>query len=308
MKSWYRLAQSKPRQFEFDNAENVFYKVLEQQEPFEEDDILRVYHAFRDMNDAIMTTKHGLSGQSATSRVYSYESNNNPKGLFVTTDFNTSKDFTSHGAIIEFQCKFSELEIPVWPGGGYTVQGQMAEYWEWDKLDEQRQEAILKQREKAKESEYPAVANSSRPELAEMLMSPREYQALFIGDLNANRIDWVWVRDSQQDYARIDDPWKEMSTETFLETYEYQKQKAFSGEERMSDQHMDIERKIYMPEDNFDPTTFLQKLSEDHGYSAQELMDIIKGWSLGDAVDYLKAYIWPKQENSLQQWLQTVFQ
>ena len=54
---------------------------------------------------------------------------------------------------------------------------------DWDKLNEQRQEAIEKERNRSRNSEYPAIAKSSRPELAEMLMSPREYQALFISDI-----------------------------------------------------------------------------------------------------------------------------
>jgi hypothetical protein len=228
-------------------------------------------------------------------------------GLFITTNFNTAKDFTTYGAIMEFTCKFSELEIPVWPGGGYTVQGEMSQYWDNDKIKEQREEAILKQREQAKQSEYPAIANSSRPELAEMLMSPSEYQALFIGDLNPNRIDSFWVRDSQQDYARIDDPWKELSRNTFIETYAYQNQRDMSGRERMSDRHMDIERKVFMPEKDFDPTAFVQRLSENNGYNVKDFMDVITKWALEDADAYLKTYVWPKQFNGLRHWLETVF-
>ncbi|MFA7219094.1 MAG: hypothetical protein WC119_01020 [Synergistaceae bacterium] len=307
MISWYKIAQNKRREFGFDNAENVFYKVIEKQEAFQEDDELRVYHAFRDMNDAIITAKHGLSGQSVAERVYSYESNNNPKGLFITTNFETAKDFTTFGAIMEFTCRYKELEIPVWPGGGYTVQGGMSEYWDWDKLDEQRQQAILKQREKAKQSEYKAIANSSRPELAEMLMAPREYQALFIGNLNPSRINSFWVQ-KHEDTPLISDPWEELAREDFIQQYQYSKRKGFDGKETMENKHIDIKNKVYMPEDEFDATDFLKRLADDHGWPVNKILEIIKSWNIDEASKYLQAFLWPKQIPPMEQWLQLLFQ
>jgi hypothetical protein len=298
MKSWYKLAQSKRREYQFDMKNNIYYKILEKEEPFQENDPIRVYHAFRSMDDAIIAAQHGISGQDPAQRVYSYEANNNPKGLFVTTNFNTAKDFTTWGAIMEFDCKFSELEIPVWPGGGYTVQGGMSEYWDWDKLDKQRQQAILQQREKSKQSEYPAIANSSRPELAEMLMSPGEYQALFVGHLNPNRISKFWIqqRDGQ---PKINDPWISMSPEEFL------KQNQYGGKSGSEDRHRDIKGRVFAPEDEFDPTTFVQNLAQHSGQSVESLMETINMWDTEEKVNILSEYIWPKQKDGLIQWIQT---
>ena len=307
MKSWYKTATKKRREYQFDNSDNVYYKILEKQEPFEEDDTIRVYHAFRDMNDALITAQHGLSGQSRAARVYSYESNNNPKGLFITTNLDTAKKFTIYGAIMEFTCKYSELEIPVWPGGGYTVQGQMSQYWDYDRIEEQRQEAILKQREEAKKSKYEAIANSSRPELAEMLTSPSEYQALFTGHLNPTRIEGFWVQERTGSQPLLTDPWNELSREEFIESVEYQMSVGFDKQPRIADQHMEIQSKVFLPEDPFDPTTFVQKLAENTRNTPQELIEIIKGWSADDAMNYLSRYVWPNQTTGLQQWINNLF-
>ena len=95
--------------------------------PFKNDDTITVYHGFRDIDDAILTVKHGTSGALRVSRVYSYESDNNPKGLFVTPNLNTAKNFGN--TIIEFDSRFDELEPPVWPSGSYTGYGQYSQYW-----------------------------------------------------------------------------------------------------------------------------------------------------------------------------------
>ena len=307
MKSWYKTAQSKPRQYSFDNKENVFYKIIEKEEPFEEDTEIRVYHGFRDMNDAIITAKYGISGQERAGRVYSYEANNNPMGLFITSNFNSAKEFTTHGSIMEFVCKFSELEIPVWPGGGYTVQGEMSQRWDSEDIEGQRQEAILKQREEARQSEYEAIAKSSRPEVAQMLTSPGEYQALFIGNLNPSRISKFWIQEKQEDYARVDDPWKEMSKDEFIETIQYSMSKDLSGRERMTDQHRDIENKAFAPEDAFNHETLLQKISE-HGYDAVKILELIKRWGEDQAQSILKDYVWPNQSQGLNEWIKSLFQ
>lgn len=95
--------------------------------PFKNDDTITVYHGFRDIDDAILTAKHGTSGALRASRVYSYENDNNPKGLFVTPNLKTAKEFGL--TIIEFDARFDELEPPVWPSGSYTGYGQYSQYW-----------------------------------------------------------------------------------------------------------------------------------------------------------------------------------
>ena len=41
-------------------------------------DYIRVFHGFRDMEDAIAACRYGISGKSRVGRVYSYEADNNP--------------------------------------------------------------------------------------------------------------------------------------------------------------------------------------------------------------------------------------
>jgi len=310
----YRIAQvtdnpQKRREYQFDNKDNADYKVQEREEAFNEDDVIRVYHGFRDMNDAVMTAQNGISGADKAQRVYSYESNNNPYGLFVTTDLETAKEFTIRGAIIEFDCRFSELEIPVWPGGGYTVQGQMSQSWDWDKIDEQRQNATLKERERAKGSKYPAIANSSRPELAEMLLSAREYQALFVGNLNPGRINSLWVQGELGDrHRKTSDPWAQLTKDEFLEKYKYAMQKDLSGKENMSESHRQMQRRVFSPEDEFDSSVFLKRLSDTHrSLSVDRLVEMIQGWGFDKAERTLSDSLWPKQISGLRDWLQTLF-
>lgn len=303
MKSWYKISQV--RQYQFDNQENIFYKIIEKESPFDENDMIKVYHAFRSINDAIITAEYGLSGKYKVPRLYSYESNNNPQGLFVTTNFKTATEFTTYGAIMEFNCKFSELEVPVWPSGGYTVQGQMAEYWDWDNIDEQRQEAINKRREEAKQSEFEAIRKSSRPELAESLMTPSEYQALFTGDLNPQKIIQFWIRDSKGEVPLISDPWKPLSREEFLGQEKYQMSKTMSGEEIMEESHRDIKGKLFGPEDDFSSEKFLSMMNTI--YPSSNIIDIIK--EINDEEEMFEIFkkdVWPRQYDGLKNMIRDV--
>jgi hypothetical protein len=96
----------------------------EDEPPISDEETIRVYHGFRDRDQAFKALTKGLSGKSRADRTYSYEFVNNPKGLFVTIDFDVAKEFGSSGIIIEFTSKISDLEAPVWKGGRYFVQGE----------------------------------------------------------------------------------------------------------------------------------------------------------------------------------------
>lgn len=157
-------------------------------EPLRDSDTIRVYHGARDPVLAYQAVTRGLSGGSRANRVYSYEMNNNPKGLFVTPDLRTAKEF-GH-TVIEFHTRVRDLEVPVWPGGGFTGQGQMAQMFN---SDDEREQERLRQRMKWSQSEYEFVRDSDRPEVAAMLLMGGERQALFTGDLNANSVRAVWV-------------------------------------------------------------------------------------------------------------------
>ena len=83
--------------------------------PLKDSDTIIVYHGFYSNNDVKIALTKGLSGQEIARRVYSYESGNNPKGLFVSIDFNVVKRrFAGSGIIIEFATKiFREVYFEV---------------------------------------------------------------------------------------------------------------------------------------------------------------------------------------------------
>lgn len=162
---------------------------LDSQSPLKNSDTIRVYHGFDDPNLLAEILTKGISGDRRAFRRYSYEGNNNPKGLFVSPILNTSKEFGDY--IIEFHSRISDLESPVWPSGSFTVQGQMSQYW---KDDAERTKAYQELRRKHSESEVEAIYKSDKPEVAASLFSYSEPQALFRGNLNANSIRAVWMK------------------------------------------------------------------------------------------------------------------
>lgn len=131
----------------------------------------------------------GLIGDVKIHRKYSYENNNNPRGLFVTPDLKTAKEFGAY--VIEFHARVKDLEAPVWPGGGFTVQGQMAEYFKDD--EHRNQVALQRMLEIKKTSQYEFIKESDNPSLAHWLLLGGERQALFVGNLNPNSIRAVWI-------------------------------------------------------------------------------------------------------------------
>jgi len=176
------------------NRKNGAWIDPEEQQPLTDNKTIRVYHGVNDLRQFIHMLQHGLSGNTKISRRYSYENDNNPKGLFVTPDLKVAKDFGSY--VIEFHTKVSDLEAPVWPGDSYTVQGDMEKFW---KHDGEREEKRLADRERISNDEQTPspIRKSDRPELAASIFTG-ESQALFTGDLNPNSIRAVWINDTPQ--------------------------------------------------------------------------------------------------------------
>ena len=81
--------------------------------PLSDSDTIRVYHGAYDLGTVVQALKYGLTGDIRADRRYSYEANNNPRGLFVTPDLDVAKEFGPY--IIEFHTRVSDLEAPVWP-------------------------------------------------------------------------------------------------------------------------------------------------------------------------------------------------
>lgn len=157
-------------------------------EPLRDNETIRVYHGAREIETIIMALTYGLSGDTRANRAYSYEFNNNPKGLFVTPSLKVAKEFGQH--IIELHVKVSDLESPVWPGGSFTGQGGYSKNFN---DDDEREEERQRKRSEASKSNDENIANSDRPELAEIISSSYEPQALFTGNLNRNSIRAIWV-------------------------------------------------------------------------------------------------------------------
>ena len=271
-------------------SETRFIDIHNDVKKMQDDDTIIVYHGFSSYSfkQALLIAKYGLSGQERANRIYSYEYNNNPNGLFVTINFNVAKkEFAKSGIIMEFATKIRNLEAPVWPGGrSYYVQGEFTQSF---KDDKEREEQRVKNREKYKNSPHPAINQSDRPELAWSLYKDPESQALFIGNLNPNMIRAFWVNERLITDRRTGGEWIRLSRKEFLKKY-YNEEYFKNDEELFKRQN-----KIFMPDDNFDIIKFKNYLSErDYDYS-EFIEYYIKNWD-----NYvINMYFYPKQINQL---------
>lgn len=265
-------------------------------------DVVRVFHGFRDSNDAISACRHGLSGKSRPARVYSYEADNNPTGLFVAANLRTSVGFGE--TIIEFNAKMSELEAPVWPGGGYTVQGEMSGTFGHGREGRaNRQAARLKARREAKNSHTPAVAASDRPELARTLMAFGESNALFIGNLRPNRIIRVWVRDPAAENGV-----RSMTREEFLALH-----KSDTVDAGTEDDRKFAAKRLFGVDDRFDAEKFVAGIAR--SYASPKLRDKMNAEyiasvyarilerGVAELAYELRTYLWPKQIPAAIRWV-----
>ena len=198
--------------------------------PIQQGEQFRVFHGFRDIADALVIAKYGTSGKLRAPRVYSYESDNNPKGIFVSLDLKKiAAQFAggySHGVVMEFIADEKDLEPPTWPGGSYTVQGQMAPYFYQDPRGARMGRAAKKQEDEeiAKQSQFPAISQSHRPALAHTLFGS-EMQALFVGDLEPQEITRFWFQEPDEgvDYRRTNSEWKPLTREEFLQKFDQER-------------------------------------------------------------------------------------
>jgi hypothetical protein len=221
----------------------------EKLEPLKDSDTIIVYHGFYSHNDAEIALTKGLSGQEIARRVYSYESGNNKKGLFVSIDFDIVKQrFGRSGAIIEFAAKVADLEAPIWVEDRYYKSGEFTKsFTDWNHEtgdSKQREERRLKRREEEKNSEYDYIRLSDRPELAYSLYKDGEHQALFVGNLNPNMIRAVWYNPKN----RYDDKWERMTPKEFMHRFKVKKDKS------------DFPNRNYLPNDEFTIEDFKNRI------------------------------------------------
>ncbi|HOH62114.1 MAG TPA: hypothetical protein PK698_06565 [Bacilli bacterium] len=281
-------------------SETRFIDIHNDVKKMQDDDTIIVYHGFSSYSfkQALLIAKYGLSGQERANRIYSYEYNNNPNGLFVTINFNVAKkEFAKSGIIMEFATKIRNLEAPVWPGGrSYYVQGEFTQSF---KDDKEREEQRLKNREKHKTSQYPAINQSDRPELAWALYEGPEAQALFIGNLNPNMIRAFWVNEKLIKDNRTGGKWTRLTRKEFLKKYyrdEYLKIKTVGNDKpNYTEEYYKRQNKIFLPNEDLDINKLKEYLKK-RDYNFDEFVDYyIKNWD-----DYvLNIYFYPKQISQL---------
>jgi hypothetical protein len=268
---------------------------LKDQDPIMDTDKIRVYHGFSSYSsaDAYVALTQGLSGQVRAGRIYSYESGNNPNGLFVTISFHTAKYFGKSGIIIEFDTNATNLEAPVWKGqDSYFVQGQMTQSF---KDDEERKAETLRKREKYRaedpEGKYGRnrISKSDRPELADTLFNNNEMQALFIGNLNPNEIKSVWFNERLFKDRRHGGEWVRYHRKDFLRLYG----------DMIRNEHKDNPKldsdKLFKPNDDFS-IDVLKQAAEEQRWNFDDLLKYIKKDSY-----YRDRFLWPKQFKQMQQ-------
>ena len=199
---------------------------------------------------------------------------NNPNGLFVSISPKVviRGGFASSGVMIEFVANVSDLEAPVWAGGGsYFVQGQKTSGF--DDTDARKQQ-VLRNRELAAADKNPAISKSSRPELADTMLNNPEKQALYVGDLNPNMIRTVWVKNGNN----IDSPWIRMTPAEFMKKHfdESQLKDEFGAnrEIRDSERYMEKQRKYQKPNDDFS-IDVLRKEMERYNLPLSTFLDIV---------------------------------
>lgn len=244
-------------------------------QPIRDSDTVRVYHGTSDLDFVISAIKYGATGSSYAKRRYSYEANNNPKGIFVTPDLSVAKNFGPY--ILEFHTRVRDLEAPVWPGGSFTSPGQLSGIF--DSEDDREQER-LRQRMRWSQSEYEFVRNSDRPELAALFLMGGERQALFTGDLNRNSIRAIWA---STDPSRINQPHRRMSTGDFMDAYDA---------DTSSDVMRSAKKKLVAPRDDVSGEEFIELVtSRFRSVDRQEAISIFK-----KSPQTIKDYVWSDRQ------------
>jgi hypothetical protein len=240
----------------FDELLEVAIVGFDYSSPLKDSDTVRVYHGTSDLDTVILAFTKGLSGAGRANRRYSYEFNNNPRGLFVTPDIKTAKEFGSF--VIEFHTRVRDLEAPVWPGGAFTVQGGLSRLFD---SEDEREEERLRQRMNWSSSEFEFVKQSDRPELAGYFLTVGERQALFTGDLNPNSIRAVWT---SPDPSRIGQTYQRMSPRDFMkmaDNAQVPTRFGRAGLDRDSEISRSSDKKVISPRDDISGEEFIDILA-----------------------------------------------
>ncbi|MEO6301635.1 MAG: hypothetical protein ABIP51_00555 [Bacteroidia bacterium] len=281
--------------------------MLKTKTPIKDTDKIRVYHGFNKQDEALAAIKFGLSGEETARRIYSYESVNNPKGLFVSISFEVVKrNFAHGGVIIEFDTIASNLEAPVWAGqDSFFVPGQYTSGFKYDTIDADRkaeQERKGKMyKEKDPEDGYnfnmnQRISKSDRPELAQSIFNNGEQQALFVGNLNPNNIKYVWFHHELFFNRRTTGDFVRMTRVDFLKMMKGKIAK--SKKEGSYDSPINkAEGKFFKPNEDFT----IEKLSAILTKKNYNISDFLKYY--GRDPYHATQYFYPKQVAQLKKYL-----
>lgn len=271
------------------NEAVVVPAITKQQPTLKDNQTVRVYHGTSEPEVVITALTRGISGGSPVVRKYSYEANNNPRGLFVSPDLRTAKEFGSY--ILEFHTRVSDLEAPVWPGGSFTVQGGMAGTFS----DAQERELErMRQREHWSQAEYEYVRNSDRPEMAALFLAAGERQALFTGDLNKNSIRAVWM---SKDPSRVGQQYVRMSPKEFIDKFNREGIPTSYGthtrDEKDSEFTRTVKRRIIEPRDDVSGDEFIDAMisSTRIKMPREQVAQILK-----DNPEYIRDRVWSERQ------------
>lgn len=255
--------------------------------PLKDSDTVRVYHGTSDIDTVIVALTKGITGGKVANRKYSYEANNNPRGLFVTPDLRSAKEFGDY--VMEFHTRVSDLEAPVWPGGAFTVQGGMSGIFN---SDDDREAERLRQRMRWSEGELEFVRNSDRPELAATFLASSERQALFTGDLNSNSIRAIWA---SPDPTRVGQTYIRMRPREFMKMADDNavptRFGTKTGLERRSDVAVDSRKKLVNPRDEVTGDDIVDALTKKHNMDRDRVIKIFK-----QHPEEIRKYVWSDRQ------------
>lgn len=268
--------------------------------PLKDSETIRVYHGFSSYSSEVakVIARYGVTGKVRARRIYSYESGNNPKGLFVTIDHKVAMDrFAGSGIVMEFHVKVKDLEAPVWKSdnGSYFVQGQMTKSF---KDADEREKARMMQRDKHSEHELDFISKSDRPELAYTIFLNPEHQALFVGDLNPNMIRAFWVNERLMYDRMTDGSWDRMSRKEFIDQYPIKKHTdVVSKRKSYPREYHRAKNKFFRPADDFSleklKDIFFDKMVYNDEKDEEELQDFITRLVNDD--ESINYFMYPKQ-------------
>lgn len=275
------------------------------QRPINNDEVIRVYHGFSKLEEAIYVAKKGLSGKQRAYRRFSYESGMNPVGLFISVNFDVAADF-NYGyphVVMEFSAKVNDLDTPVWNNSdSYFGQGSNPmPFYDKSHRDAQRDEY----EQSASNSNYEYIRNSDNKALADKLFNNSEHQALYYGDLNPNMIKRFWIQDSYNSHyyslSRVDFIKKYGNIEYSKTLEEREGNKLYLPNEEFNGWKDYIQRSfkslINNCKDKEELNELHQEMEEVYNYLIDNVNDIIKNKNYNNGLNHtFLTTMFPKQQ------------